>query len=240
MLSLLLSLTLCWGAKSHRSIVNSARAILSTDGRTSAHRFYSNKQLWAELLTGSTDPDSLEAAMGTHYYVYDSSSPNTGQYYRNAFRHISKSTARTLLESHYLNAIRNYTSGATATAFLELGRACHYLGDIGCPPHSAGIQYPLLSFMTNYHKLFESHAKTVMTSGDARFHATSAAGYYGSFDTATYARSINDVCRIAASQKANVKTTDEAKWEVGIEHGAKVSEIYTAVLLEKFYRDVNN
>lgn len=240
MLTLLLSLSLSWGAKSHRSIVNGARKLLLNDGHKSAYEFYSNdKQLLNKLLEGCVDPDKLENAGGTHYYVYDSSKPNKGQYYRNALIHKTKDTARTQLEKHYLYALKNFSKGDIETSILELGRSCHYLGDISCPPHAAGIQYPILPILTNYHKLFEDHAKIVMTSGESKYHAKTANKNYGDFDANNYAVSINELCRLSASQKDKVKTMDESKWEEGIAKTSVYGEIYTAVLLEKFYRDVN-
>ncbi|KAH0787820.1 phospholipase [Histomonas meleagridis] len=235
MFTLLFGFALSWGAKSHRSLATHALAILKKD-KSSVYNFY-HVDAWSQLYTGCVDPDKVEAASGTHYYVYDGKE-NTGQYYSNAKRHASDESARTLLDKHYANAVKSYKAGDVNNAFLEIGRACHYVGDISCPPHAAGIQYPVLSIFTNYHKLFETYANSVMPTDESKYHATTAKSYYGTFDGNKMGVTLNDLAKRAANQKDNVKTKTESKWDQGIVATSKYGEIYTAVLLEKFYREV--
>ncbi|KAH0788019.1 phospholipase [Histomonas meleagridis] len=236
MFSLFVAFALSWGSKSHKSIASHTLAILKKD-KPDVYTFY-HVDAWSKVYQGSYDPDKVEAAAGTHYYVYDGK-VNVGQYYPNGERHASDESARTLLEKHYDKALAAYRDGDVENAFLEIGRACHYVEDIGTPPHAAGIQYPVDPKETNYHKIFETYANGVMPTTDSKYHALTANNYYGLFDGEKMGYALNELAKTAASQKDKVITTDETIWDEAIVATAKFSEIYTAVLLEKFYREVN-
>ncbi|KAH0788123.1 phospholipase [Histomonas meleagridis] len=230
---------LSWRFSQHKALTRQALEILKAE-QPKAYDFFNNKyaDYWNDVIWGSWDPDIFEFGTGTHYYVYpDDGSENVGQYYPNAPRHKNDESSRTRLEGHWKDAIEEFKSGKLEKTFLSLGRALHYLGDIGCPPHSGGIQYPKNIFETNYHSLFEKYAK-ILVDGAAKYHATSAKGYYGKLDEATFGVEINKLCQIAASNKDLVLTKDEAKWDQAIVNSFPYAEIYAAVLLERFYREV--
>ena len=236
MLPFLTKVSISWGAKVHTSIGNYALELLK-DNKAEAYDFYKNKnsQYFEHFLTGCVDPDKIETGAGTHYYVFPGKGTvNVGQYYPNAPRHVSDESARTRYDQHYKAALQAYKKGNKTEAFLQLGRAGHYIGDISCPAHSAGIQYPTDEAETNYHKIFETYCNNQVANV---VHATSAAGYFGRFesDEGYY---INQLCQTAAEQESNVLTTAEDKWMKAFDATNKYGEIYTAVLLEHFYNNV--
>ena len=234
MFSIFLTTGLCWWPGTHTYIGNKALEILKNDGKES-YDFY-NKLDLKKLKLGWTDPDDVESAAGTHYYVNPEKGENTGQYYKNAKRHDSDESARTRLEDHYNNAKKLYKAGNITGALHLFGRACHYLMDIGTPPHSAGVQYPLLPFFTNHHKLFENytsaHLKKDLT------HATTAKKFYGKFDGDKWGITINELCILTSSYKKEVKSKDNAKYKKAAQASVVASEQYLAAFLDKFYQEI--
>ena len=195
-----------------------------------------NSKYISTFLTGTVDPDTVETGAGTHYYVYPGAGTiNIGQYYPNAERHSSNASARTRLEEHYDLAKEYYADGDLKNAFLQLGRACHYLQDIGTPPHAAGIQYPT-DESTNYHKLFETYANKVIPTTTS-LHATTSSYYY-KLDKLTYGIYVNKLCKSAAEFASKVTQTSEDKWMEAIEVTTPLCEQYTAAFLDRFYREV--
>ena len=163
----LASFAFSWKAEEHQFIVKNALAILKAE-KPEVYKFYNNAY-WKKIVSGSWDPDIFEFKSGTHYYVYPGEgTTNVGQYYKNGNRTSSKESARTRLEEHWQYALNNYEQNNLKDAFHEIGRACHYLGDISCPPHAAGIQYTLNPFSSkNYHAKFEKYAHIAEDSGNA-------------------------------------------------------------------------
>lgn len=233
MLGFAISSILCWGGTTHSSIGSHAFTIL-TDDKTSTATFYSktNSKYKSKMSQGFVDPDEVEKAAGTHYYVYPGSGKNTGQYYPPAPNCPSKESARIRLENHYKLALKYYPSKKD-DAFLHLGRACHYLQDISCPPHAAGIQYPSDPKATNYHKLYETFINNNVKSIP---HAKSAKSKYGSMNGDQWGIVINDIAKNAASYKSDVLTTSHDKYKATYPT-IKQSEIYTAVLMDKFAKE---
>jgi len=224
---------ICWGSTTHSSIGSHAFTLLTND-KCSTASFYSktNSKYKSKMSQGFVDPDTVEKAAGTHYYVYPGHGKNTGQYYKPAARCPSGESARTRLEKHYKLALKYYTSNKN-DAFLHLGRACHYLQDIGCPPHAAGIQYPTNPKATNYHALYESYINSVVKSVS---HAKTAKSKYGTMNGKQWGIVINDIAKDAASYKKDILTTSHDKYKLTYPC-IRESEIYTAVLMDKFAKE---
>ena len=238
MFSLFIFETFSWGSKSHTSISNQTFEILKND-KKEVYNFYmnTNSKYISTFLTGTVDPDTVETGAGTHYYVYPGTGTiNIGQYYPNAERHSSDESARTRLDEHYDSALDYYKDGDLKNAFLHLGRACHYLQDIGTTPHAAGIQYPT-DESTNYHKLFETYANKVIPT-TASLHVKTSS-YYGKLNKLTFGIYLNKLCASAASYADKVTTESEDKWMEAIKATVPLCEEYTAAFLVKFYNDVN-
>lgn len=78
----------------------------------------------------------------TFYYVCIGSNQNNGRYHKNGNGNYSRST-RTRFEEHYYTAINQYKNGNIQHSFESLGKAIHYLCDIGYPANFAEIRYIL-------------------------------------------------------------------------------------------------
>ena len=234
-------LSLSWASGSHSAIGDHAFTILKNDNRP-CYKWYrtDNEDYMGKLEKGFWDPDIVEFSSGTHYYIWPGEGTvNTGQYYPMAERHGKNYSARTRMEEHYQMALDYYKEGNMKKAFQNIGRAVHYLGDIGCPPHAAGIQYPSNPFATNYHHLFESYASKVMKKDENTYaHATTAADVYGKLK-APWGVELNNVCETSARQGPNILTKDEATWDKAITVAGPLSERYVAVLLDQFYQDTH-
>lgn len=226
-----------WSAGSHTTIGKRAWDLLRADARESANFYERYSSHKTAFLFGIVDPDFLEFASGTHYYIYPGAGTvNVGQYYPMAPRHSKNYSARTRMEEHYQKALNEMKEGNVGKAFKQLGRAGHYLGDICCPAHSGGVQYPTNIFDTNYHKLFESYASKAMKKDDTNLHTETASDVYHKLD-GDWGVELNEACRIAAEQKDNVVTKDESKYDAALLVSTPLSEKYLAALLDRFYYD---
>ena len=235
------TLSISWASGSHTEIGEHALTLLKNDSRP-AYNFYvnENSKYLNVLKRGWWDPDIVEFSSGTHYYIWPGEGTvNTGQYYPMAPKHKKNESARTRLEEHYSNALKYYKDGDMKKAMQQIGRACHFIGDIGCPPHSSGIQYPTNPLETNYHHLFESYASKVMKDSSKTYpHATTAKDAYGKLKS-PWGVEINNVCETSARQHDNIITKDEKVWDKAITVAGPLSERYVAALLDQFYQDTH-
>ncbi|EAX94091.1 phospholipase, putative [Trichomonas vaginalis G3] len=145
-------------------------------------------------------------------------------------------SARIYLEEHYANAVSNYEKGNIIRAFHQLGMACHYLADCGTPPHTAGIQFPLNPLAPNPHHVFEKYVDKHCDE----YNATSAIGLYGSLDDAKLGYTVNYMAKKSSSYKDVVLSMDPLQYPKALPVSLGISQQYTAVLLEKFYRKVSS
>ena len=145
-----------WGTTTHDALMEKGLNLVQI-ARPETQNFYTISMDIDMLYQGVKDPDWEEKARGSHYYVVPIRlKENKGQYYGAArFHKIGSGTARTRLEKHYKQAIELYKKGDYKQASLHLGRACHYLQDICCPPHASGIQYPIIG--KNHHAQYETY-----------------------------------------------------------------------------------
>lgn len=86
------------------------------------------------LINGAQEPDFDEHYNGSHYYVYN----NKETYYKNRLKKYMRSAKTSFLE-HYTMAIYQYMNGYKEIAYNSLGRAIHYITDLGTPPHTSGV-----------------------------------------------------------------------------------------------------
>ena len=229
---LLVSFSSCWETSTHVSIGANAFQILNNDKPEGADFYFSqSSSLLNVVKKGFIDPDWEEKATGTHYYVWPGECENNGQYFKNAFFAFSRESARTRLENHYREGVNDYCNGNIESAFLHIGRACHYIQDIGCPAHSGGIQYPI--FGTNHHKLYENYI-----DGVNQPKAETAAELYGVMDNGRIGYVLNDLAQTTGRLAPNVKSQDTKKYDETL-FTVPLSAQYTAVLLDMFARDAS-
>lgn len=227
---LFVSFSSCWETPTHTSIGNNAFEILENDKPAGAELYFSKPKEMIEIVKkGFIDPDWEEKATGTHYYVWPGDCENKGQYFKNAFFAFTSQSARTRLENHYREGVIDYCNGKVESAFLHIGRAGHYLQDIGCPAHAAGIQYPI--FGTNHHRLYEEHIINVDLPK-----AETAADKYGQMDDGRLGYVLNDMAEKAGRFGKNVKSRNHELYEQTLVTVPMCAQ-YTAVLLDMFARD---
>lgn len=223
-----------WGTSTHRNIITSAFDILKEDHKDDVYNFYKNNyQAYCDLIQETQSPDWEEAIPGTHYYVYKNEPSNFGKYCKNANGNYSRS-ARTRFEEHYSTAINQYKNGNVSGSFDSLGRAIHYLCDIGCPPHSAGIRYPLVG--ENKHAKFE-------TFGDEnckKYMTTSASKLYKHVLSSDFETILNELAKTTSAYAFAIKEASDTSFNVALKETIPLSQQYTAAILNRFFKEVND
>ena len=224
-----------WGTTTHDSLMSKGLALVKV-ARPEIRNFYTINIDMERLHQGVTDPDWEETALGSHYYVVPKiSRENKGQYYGSPLFHkVGSGTARTRLENHYKKAIELYKKGDSKQASLYLGRACHYLQDICCPPHASGIQYPLIG--RNYHADYEAYCDNLSYSSKYEENIMDEREIEGL--STNWGLVINNYAKIAASYKKAVLSGNKNEWEASFKDTFKLSQRQTAALLINFYQDI--
>ena len=223
-----------WGTTTHRDIVTSAFDLLKEDHRNKVYNFYKNNQQgYINLVKGTQSPDWEESIPGTHYYVCNGKTTGYGEYYKNANCNYSRS-ARTRFEEHYSTAINQYKNGNVPGSFESLGKAIHYLCDIGCPPHSAGIRYTLVG--ENKHAEFETfgdrNCKKYMTS--------SASKLYKHVLSADFGTILNELGEQTSIYAPAIKEASYFSFDLALKKSIPLSQQYTAAILNRFFVEANN
>ena len=223
-----------WGTTTHRDIVTNAFDLLKEDHKYDVYNFYKhNYQSYINLVKGSQSPDWEESIPGTHYYVCNGKASNYGKYYKNANGNYSRS-ARTRFEEHYSTAINQYKNGNVSGSFESLGKAIHYLCDIGCPPHSAGIRYTLVG--ENKHAEFETfgdrNCKKYMTS--------SASKLYKHVLSADFGTILNELGEQTIIYAPAIKEASYFSFDLALKKSIPLSQQYTAAILNRFFVEANN
>lgn len=226
-----------WGTSTHEKITKKAFQLLGDD-KPEASAFYLKRfaQYRPQIAAGAVDPDWTEKAMGTHYYIYPGSGKNKGQYYKGATLTLNPGvTARTRLEEHLSSAKTQFCTKNYLTAFLELGRALHYLEDIGCPAHSGGIQYRVIR--KNVHALFE---ELVDRSRIKEFRIVSNENVYRDFETRDLGWILNDLSMKAWMYRNDILGGTEEGYMTAGHATVPLSVYYTTAFLDMFYKQVKD
>lgn len=237
-----------WWTETHVDITKKSVKLLSQDQRSSAN-LYTDRANLHYLYTGCWDPDEFEAINGTHFYVCpEGNFVNNGQYFKNACNYFlcqafasTDVSARTRFEEHYENALNEYKAENIENAFLELGRACHYIQDIACTPHSAGIRTRIIR--VNVHEEYEKYA-------DLNFYildnAQTASETYDYMRNNSIGIVLNELSMITSSYKDYLlsvnNSMDECEREYIYNEVARatlpIAQKYTAAVLDMFANDV--
>ncbi|QVK18676.1 RICIN domain-containing protein [Mycoplasmatota bacterium] len=234
--------TVLWWGSEHEGITSQGINILQNDGKTNAYNFFS--QYISVLEEYSKKPDLDESIGGTHYYVYEGTPSTYGEYYKNNNGNYSRS-ARTRFEDHYSSAMNCYKNGKHTLAMQYLGRALHYIEDIGTTPHSYGIGYnydPILVWL-NPHKKYESWVNDNYNSY-SEFKAHSSSKYDYVLDS-SFQNIANDLARISSSYKNNVDNCGVYECYISGYYDAALNTLpltqeIVAGILNRFYEEVTN
>lgn len=226
-----------WFGNTHKDILEKALHTLKAQDDKSYYNFYIDyKNI---LLKGCTEPDNkgdTDKGSGLHYYCAASKKGKelepTAGYFKNRHRRFNRS-ARTMLEENYTMALSLYKSGEEKAAMHQLGRALHFIQDIGCTVHSSGIMYS--GRKNNPHRAYEKLAQTKFSQIDAPH---------------TINKQIKKACEISLEQAANrlamysskyvpdILTVDPEVLEKVCVTTIPVAAQYTACLMIRFYNDI--
>ncbi|MBR1739019.1 MAG: phospholipase [Ruminococcus sp.] len=164
-----------WGGDVHRGLTRSALELLEKEKKLRPAAFY--KDWHEQIIKGCTQPDGkgdMDKGPGKHYYsAFDPKGrelPEKNGYYRNRLKKLIPS-ARTLYCANYTSALSLYKSGNTEEAMRFLGRAVHFVEDMGCTPHVANLK--MQEGQKNPHYAFEkrinsTHEKFTAETFDKR------------------------------------------------------------------------
>lgn len=228
-----------WFGDTHKDILKKALELLDGIEKQKYHAFYYDYT--ADLAKGAVDPDKkgdIDKGSGMHYYcAADKNGKELEErkgYYKNRLGKF-KPSARTLLEENYTSALSLYKSGRKEQAMYSLGRAVHFIQDIGCTVHASGIMYA--DRPSNPHYAFEKHAQTKCKSIDApnMLDKRVTKAFESGLGPAA-----NRLSKLSSRFAGDVLSLDPKIFDTICLSTIHPAQQYTAGLLIKFYNDVNS
>ena len=219
--------------KTHQWITTRAFAILANDKPSVYNWFLSNEK--SAAIEYSDWPDDNETSKQNDWHFYNS--PTGTNYYWNTN---STNTAKSRFTYWYNQAVSAGRNANWVTAAQHLGKAIHYLSDIGAPPHtgdrakqtsSGGYSFDLNQ--GGYHLVYEIDAQ------DSRnLYAMSTAGYYIWYTSNTPASIAGTNASISYSYYYAAYHGTPSSRYAAIEWPLKYTQMDVAGLLYKYYYDV--
>lgn len=222
-----------WGTKTHGDIFTGAVEMLQNDKPEIYDLLRQNYTAYSLLQNGTMSPDWEEHQAGTHYYVCNGKKSNFSSYYKNTQGDYSR-TARTRFELHYNTAITQYKNGFTEEAFDSLGRAIHYLCDIGCPLHSAGVRFRLLD--PTIHTKFEIYGD----NNSYKFLLQKNNMIYDKINFSNLEYIANSLGLESVKSMHYIDENSDNSYNKCLHRTIPLSQKYTAAIINKFYNDINS
>lgn len=225
-----------WYGATHADITKKALALIKTENMRKVADFYAD---WHEqLILGSKQPDfmgDLDNGAGSHYYScvnrWGMPIKMRGDYYRNRLGRTMRS-ARTLFEENYTYAVSLYKSGDVGNAMMYLGRAIHFVEDMGCTVHAANMIY--IPHKRNVHSNFESHASDICGGITAERLDKKFSKYYQQSDLG---EALNKLVRYSSKFSQPIRSLENADFENAAEHVLSYAQQNVAALMLRFYQD---
>lgn len=225
-----------WSGTTHEDIVKKSLALLEKEKKQKQVTFY--KDYHSEILKGCTQPDEendMDKGHGKHYYSCVNPKgkelPETNGYYRNRFGDLAVS-ARTCLEENYTAAVSLYKSGDIKNAMRVLGRAAHFISDMGCTVHVANMKYQ--GKANNVHYAFEKHVSTTCTRHTADSFDKRLLKYYGKDN---FGEASNKLVKYAGKFVDTISHLDPRAFDDVAKNTLPVTQQNVTALLLKFYDD---
>ena len=246
-LTTVLGLYCCFGAKkasawssvTHEDITKKALALLEKEKKLRPVSFY--REWHNEILAGCTEPDKendIDKGLGTHYYACANAKgkelKETNGYYKNRLGKLSKS-ARTMFEENYTCAVSLYKSGDATNGMRVLGRAIHFLSDMGCTVHVCNMKY--LDKPNNVHFAFEKHVTNSCTKHTAEIFDKRLPKY---FEKDNMGEALNKLIKYAAKFTDTISHLDPRAFDDVAQNTLPVTQQNVMALLLKFYDDCTN
>ena len=133
----------------HQFLVQRAFEIIC---RNYASNPFNDSSNYITLLRNGADwPDQYENDSASWMYKGHFYDPDTGKNYMGE----TSPTAKSRFLAWYNQAVQSYKSNLKTTAMQQLGRALHYVGDLGVPQHAANLT---AGDIGSYHLQFEAYA----------------------------------------------------------------------------------
>lgn len=228
-----------WFSDTHADITEKAVALLEKESKLKPYAFY--KDHLTELSEGAVEPDKdgdCDKALGSHYYSCSNGKgkelAETEGYYKNRLGKFSKS-ARTMLEENYTSALCLYKNGEIKKAMHALGRALHFLSDMGCTVHTANMKY--LDKPTNAHYAFEKHINTICKQYTAeKYDKRLSKSYSGD----SFSNPINKLVKSASRFAESIARLDPKAFDEAGRTTLPAVQQNCAALLLKFFDDCNS
>lgn len=228
-----------WYGSTHADITKKALVLLEKENMSKAVDFYSR---WHEqIILGSKQPDfkgDCDNGSGTHYYSCvnrrGKSLASYNGYYLNRLGKAMRS-ARTLFEENYTCAVSLYKSGDTKNAMLYLGRAIHFVEDMGCTVHTANMI--CIPHKKNVHSNFERYASDICGDITAeRFDKRFSKLYQKD----NMGEALNSLIHYASKFSQSIRSLDKKDFANAAGHVLPYTQENVMALLLRFYRDCLN
>lgn len=222
-----------WGTSTHRDIYTGSLEMLKND-KPEVYSFVKQDYTKFRLMEGGTmSPDWEEHRMGTHLYVCKGKKSDFGNYYKNTNGSYSR-TARTRFELHYNTAVTQYKNGFIEESFDSLGRAIHYLCDIGCPLHSAGVLFRLSDL--KIHPKFETYGD----DNAYKFLLNDGNKIYDEINDSSLEYISNSLGTESVKSMHYIDENNVDSYNKCLQYTIPLSQEYTAAIINKFYNDVRS
>ncbi len=231
--------TYAWGSKAHKDITEKALQLLEKEKKARIASFYEPYK--EQIMKGCTEPDrkgDIDKGAGRHYYSCVNSKgkelPINHGYYQNRLGKNLRS-ARTLLEENYTAALSFYKSGNTEEAMHYLGRAIHFIEDMGCTVHVSNMRY--LPKASNPHYAFEKHIDTTCVKHTAeRFDKRLTKSY----EKSSFEDAANKLVSYSAKFVEMMSHLDPRAFDDIAKNTLPVTQQNVMALLVKFYNDCSS
>lgn len=225
-----------WSSGTHEDITKKALDLLEKEKKLRPVSFY--KDWHTQILEGCTAPDKdgdMDKGAGKHYYSCVNSKgkelPEVKGYYKNRLGDFAPS-ARTLFTANYTSAVSLYKSGNTERAMIYLGRAIHFVSDMGCTVHVANMKY--LDKPNNVHYALEKHVNTTCTKHTANSYDKRLNKYY---EKDGLGDAFNRLAKYAGKFVDTISHLDPRAFDDAAMNTLPVTQQNVMAVLLKFYDD---
>lgn len=228
-----------WSGDTHKDIMKKALSLLEKEKKVRPTAFY--KEWHEELLEGCIAPDKkddMDKGAGMHYYSSVNSKgkelPEIKGYFKNRLGELAPS-ARTLFSANYTSAVSLYKSGNISSAMVCLGRAIHFVSDMGCTVHVSNIKYQ--DKANNVHYAFEKHVNTTCTKHTAQSFDKRLIKYY---ENDCLGEAFNRLVKYAGKFVDTILHLDPRAFDDVAQNTLPVTQQNVMAVLMKFYDDCTN
>ena len=225
-----------WSADVHRYIAEKALELLEKEKKVRPAAFFKNYH--EEIKEGALQPDKagdIDKGSGLHYYSCVNAKgkeldENNG-FYRNRLGDFMPS-ARTLFRANYTAAVSLYKSGKPKEAMICLGRAIHFVSDMGCTPHVSNMASGVKA--SSVHNAFEKQINNSYSTFSADSFDKRLIKYYEKADPG---EAFNKLIKYAGKYVETILHLDPRAFDDTAKNTIPVTEQHVMAVLMKFYTD---